>query len=181
MACFLKSNYRTLCAIIGSLEKTVVLQGISHFGIGVSDLERSVDFYHRVLGLPIVHRMEYNEIPHILRHPQRPFRRAVYFKTGSAPDASVIVMGTIDVEDSHRALLLDELGVHHFAFWVDDIHGLHERLVAEGVEILLKPLDVDVYHVDQTDVAIGPGPCATMFFRDPDGILLQADQHLPRK
>lgn len=156
-------------------------EGVSHIGMGVRDLERSVDFYHRVLGMPIVHTMEYNEIPHILRHPQRPFRRAVYFKTGAEAGAAVIVMGTIDEADSHQALLLDELGVHHFAFWVRDIHALHRRLVSEGIEIVLAPLDVETYHVDQQDSERGPGPCATMFFRDPDGILLQADQRLPRK
>lgn len=155
--------------------------GVSHIGLGVRDLDRSVHFYNKVLGLPIVHRMDYDEVPQILRHPERPARRAVYFQAGSGANSVVLVMGTIDREDDHSALLLDELGIHHFSFWVDDIHALHRRLVDAGVEVIFEPVDVDVYHVDRSDSAPGPGPCATMFFRDPDGLLLQADQRLERK
>jgi catechol 2,3-dioxygenase-like lactoylglutathione lyase family enzyme len=155
--------------------------GISHIGIGVRDLEKSVHFYNKVLGLPIVRKMEYDEMRQLLRHPERPARRSVYFRVGDGPSAVVIVMGTIDGEDRHGPILLDELGIHHFSFWVDDIRALHQRLIDAQVEVTFEPVDVEVYHVDQSEPARGAGPCATMFFRDPDGILLQADQRLARK
>lgn len=153
------------------------ISGVSHIGIGVQDLEKSEHFYNKILGLPIVHRMEYDETPHILRYPERLFRRAIYVKVGVGDAAVVLVIGTIDKENDKAAILLDELGLHHFAFWVDDIHDLHRRLRDNGIEVLMDPVDCAQYHVDQSDTRAG-GPCATMFFRDPDGIMLQADQRL---
>lgn len=152
--------------------------GISHIGLGVADLDQSVDFYHHVLGLPIVHEMDYDEVPGLLSRPDELRRRAVYLRAGKGDQAVVLVIGTIDEGNQKTAPLLDELGVHHFSFWVDDIDALHQRLVAAGIEILLPPVDIAAYHVDQADHGRNAGPCRTLFFRDPDGIMLQADQRI---
>lgn len=151
------------------------MQGISHIGIGVKDLARSVEFYRDVLGLPIVHEMNYDEIPQILRYPDDPRRQAAYFRVGTGDRSVIIVMGTIHDDDRNHALLLDELGLHHFAFWVDDITALRSRLENAGADILTLPMYAEVYHVDH---GRNSGPCTTMFFRDPDGIMLQADQRV---
>lgn len=152
--------------------------GISHIGLGAADLDRTVHFYTHVLGLPIVHEMDYNEVPSLLSAPQRPRRRAVYVRAGEGDQAVVLVIGTIDEGGRKTPIMLDEIGIHHFSMWVDDIDALHQRLVESGTEILLPPVDVASYHVDQADRGRNGGPCRTLFFRDPDGIMLQADQRV---
>lgn len=156
------------------------LKGVSHIGLGVRDLDRSIRFYRDILGLEVVHTMDYDEVPQILRHPDDLRRKAAYFRVGEGEAATVLVIGTINEADRTTPLLLDELGVHHFAFWVDDIELLARRLADAGIETLLEPVEVSSYALDLAPASKGSkGPWKTMFFRDPDGIMLQADQRPP--
>jgi len=36
-----------------------------------------------------------------------------------------------------EAIKLDEVGISHVSWWVDDIRGLHEKLKAAGVKVLV--------------------------------------------
>ena len=36
-----------------------------------------------------------------------------------------------------------EPGIHHFGFWVDDVHGIAERARATGVPVVYGPEDAD--------------------------------------
>ncbi len=77
-------------------------------------------------------------------------------------------------ETPGEAIKLDQVGVHHFAFWVDDLRERVQKLEAAGVPILVRPLESDT-------VAYGEPPggkVLTSLFQDPDGIIVQFDQRL---
>jgi catechol 2,3-dioxygenase-like lactoylglutathione lyase family enzyme len=152
------------------------LRGVSHLGIGVTDIDRSIHFYRDVLGLEMLLKTQYDETPHLLRYPDEPHRHAAFFKVGQGDATMVLVLGTRNRADTSRAPLLDEVGVNHFAFWVDDIEALHRRLIDAGVEVRMEPFDVANYLVDQKSAPGDPKLARTMFFHDPDGLLMQADQ-----
>lgn len=152
--------------------------GISHFGIAVTDLERSKRFYRDVIGLPIVAELEYEESPELLHYQDRRQRRYAYFATSGEPGAPVIVMGTTHPDDTSGPIMADQLGVHHLALWFADLQTLIRRLEAEDVPIFWGPWFIQNYTVDVTDPDRPPMDGVTMYFRDPDGICIQAEQRL---
>ncbi len=100
------------------------MRKIEHIGIAVADLEKSNEFFARLLGKP-------------------------HFKTeiveGEGVETSFFQVGETKVEllqathpDSPIAKYLDRKseGVHHIAFDVEDIHAEVARLKEEGFEIL---------------------------------------------
>ena len=77
-------------------------------------------------------------------------------------------------ETPGEAIKLDQVGVHHFAFWVDDLRARAEKLKAAGVPMLVPQIEADT-------VAYGEPAGAkvlTCLFQDPDGIIVQFDQRL---
>jgi catechol 2,3-dioxygenase-like lactoylglutathione lyase family enzyme len=41
-----------------------------------------------------------------------------------------------------EAIKLDQVGISHFSWWVDDLRALHDKLKAAGVKILVPPSEV---------------------------------------
>jgi catechol 2,3-dioxygenase-like lactoylglutathione lyase family enzyme len=41
-----------------------------------------------------------------------------------------------------EAINLDQVGISHFSWWVDDLRALHDKLKAAGVKILVPPSEV---------------------------------------
>ncbi len=152
------------------------MRGISHVAIGVSDMERSLRFYRDLLGLRVALDKE-----EPMRASERLFadtaqnrRRAVYLKWADGPEAGFIVLSQKPGEPSGGAIKLDQVGIHHFSFWVSDLHERVERLKAAGVRILVGPYESD-------SIAYGEAPgkkVLTCLFEDPDGIIVQFDQRL---
>jgi catechol 2,3-dioxygenase-like lactoylglutathione lyase family enzyme len=60
---------------------------------------------------------------------------------------------------------LDQIGVSHYAFTVDDLPGLAEELMAKGVEI---PGGIETF-------TNAEGKMSSFYCLDPDGILVQFD------
>ena len=90
------------------------------------------------------------------------------------PEASFIVLSAPVGPPSGEPIKLDQVGIHHFAFWVKDLRAKVEKLKAAGVPILVPPLVSDT-------VAYGEKPggkVLTCLFQDPDGIILQFDERM---
>jgi catechol 2,3-dioxygenase-like lactoylglutathione lyase family enzyme len=67
------------------------------------------------------------------------------------------------------------MGVHHFAFWVDDIDGMMERVRAAGVTVLMGGNDGP--GADTTMYGEPPGGFVrSVFLQDPEGNYVQLDQ-----
>lgn len=94
-------------------------------------------------------------------------RRVVYLGFGDGDTKPFLVLTEHPGDTiSGKPILLDQVGISHFSFTVPDVAALTERLLAAGVETCGPP---DSWQGDD-------GTIRTVFFRDPDGILVQFDQ-----
>ncbi len=145
------------------------IRNTSHIAIGVSNMEQSLTFYRDILGLRV-------SLDDPLENPggalPKP-RHGVYLRWDDGPDATFIVLSE-NQPVSGGALSLNQVGIHHFAFWVDDLEATFEKVRAAGVPIVMPPTTFD-------SAAYGEEPggqVLTTLFKDPDGIVLQLDQRV---
>ncbi|MGQ9631864.1 MAG: VOC family protein [bacterium] len=124
-------------------------KAVDHTAITVADMDEAVNFYHNVLGMPIVEEFydEYEEA------------RIVYLKSG---DNQIELLAFEDPEGAASRGATTNLGLSHLAFMVDDVRGAYEELVAKGVEFTLEPRDY-------------PGGTYA-YFRGPGGAILELIQ-----
>jgi catechol 2,3-dioxygenase-like lactoylglutathione lyase family enzyme len=152
------------------------MKAVSHIAVGVRDMDRSLHFYRDLLGLKVCLDTFENigGIKALFINPQKGKRRAVYLRFEDGPHASFLVLSQNPGETPGEAIKLDQVGVHHFAFWVDDLRERLDKLKAAGVQILMTPIEADT-------VAYGEQPggkVLTCLFQDPDGIIVQFDQRM---
>jgi catechol 2,3-dioxygenase-like lactoylglutathione lyase family enzyme len=139
------------------------MKGISHVAIGVSDMARSLPFYRDLLGLEVMLDAE-EKVGSGSRH-------AAYLRWEK--DGGFLVLSqTLGREPSGKPLRLHQVGLHHFAFAVDDLEKRVERLKNAGVKILVPPYAADTIAYGEK----GGGKVLTCLFEDPDGTILQFDQ-----
>ncbi len=126
------------------------LQHLAHLVLRVRDLERSVDFYQRVLGLEMTSRAG---------------KRMAFLTTpGSAKSHELGLLGLgeeLPAPDNNR------VGLYHFAWELGSLSALeefHQHLLDEGVTI-----------VGYGDHGIGVG----VYFLDPDGNELEVFYEVP--
>lgn len=153
------------------------MKAISHIAIGVRDMDRSLQFYRDLLGLKVcLDTMEtIGGLKALFANPMKGRRRAVYLRFEDGQHSSFIVLSQNPVEVPGDPIKLDQVGVHHFAFWVDDLRERVEKPKAAGVPILVSPIESDT-------VAYGEPAgkkVLTCLFEDPDGIIVQFDQRMP--
>ncbi|MGH8011909.1 MAG: VOC family protein [Candidatus Binataceae bacterium] len=152
------------------------MRAVSHIAIGVRDMDKSLRFYRDLLGLEVtLDTMEnIGGMKALFAEPKRGQRRAVYLRYEHGPHTSFIVLSQSPGASSGEAIRLDQVGIHHFAFWVDDLRARIERLKEAGVPILAGPIEA-------ATAAYGEPPggkVLTALFQDPDGIIVQFDQRL---
>jgi catechol 2,3-dioxygenase-like lactoylglutathione lyase family enzyme len=77
-------------------------------------------------------------MPALFRDPQRgQKRRGVYLRWEAGPDAAFLVLSEHPGPALGEAIKLDQVGIHHFSFWVEDLQAVYEKVQAAGVPILL--------------------------------------------
>ncbi|MGO9107886.1 MAG: glyoxalase superfamily protein [Thermoguttaceae bacterium] len=97
----------------------------SHAIVSVSDMARSVAFYHDLLGLPV--RFE-----------------SVKWAEFETP-GSTLALHLADVPSNAAAISTDAIpaGVCQLGFTVDDLDAFHEKMIAKGVRYLQPPEEED--------------------------------------
>jgi len=150
--------------------------GVSHIAIGVRDMDQSLHFYRDLLGMKVcLDTMEsIGGLKTLFVDPKKSKRRAVYLRFEEGAFTSFLVLSQNSREMTGDAIKIDQVGIHHYAFWVDDLRERVERLKAAGVPILVPPVESDT-------AAYGEPPgkkVLTTLFQDPDGIIVQFDQRL---
>jgi catechol 2,3-dioxygenase-like lactoylglutathione lyase family enzyme len=150
----------------------VKITGADHTSYTVSNLERSLEFYHDLLGFEVLHIR-----PQITSHY---FREIVGFPEGVIKGAYLAIPGT-----SHKLELFEYVnprgapldtrnnnpGSSHLAFYVDDLAALYEALKARGVQFRSAPVYMDE----------GPNEGGwAVYMLDPDGITIELFQPAQR-
>lgn len=130
---------------------------LRHTGLKVRDLDTSIDFYCRLLGMTVARRRQGQE------GNVRPNRQSAYLTFG-------------DEAENHALELIQETDpqvdfVHgnmysHLNFSVPDLLALRDTLQSEGIEFTVPPTPLmigDRYHI--------------VFIHDPDGYEIEVTDH----
>jgi catechol 2,3-dioxygenase-like lactoylglutathione lyase family enzyme len=149
--------------------------GVSHMALAVTDMEAAFGFYRDVLGLRI--DADWTQELTIERSGEVTGGRAIRRRTAwlrwdplGEHTAALTLDQMLSPEPADRRAEAFDLGIHHLAFWVDDIDAVIERARAGGFAVI-KP------HVATTENYGEPagGQIRSVFLRDPDGNLVQCD------
>ena len=144
---------------------------VSHIAICVRDLDKSLAFYRDILGM----RVDFDEVqdttsgglPSVYAHARRT-RRTVHVRYGPGQTAPSLVLTSHPGEDPDGGpIKLDQVGISHLSFTVSNVAGLAAELTSKGVE-MAAPLEA---------FTAADGRVSSIFVFDPDGILLQFDDH----
>ena len=121
-----------------------------HTSIRTSNLERSIDFYTRFLGLKVVNRMEIPQTNAEIVFLQDPQTK------GSKLELTFYHTQTIFSQPDYEHRLFD-----HLAFEIKDMNNTIETMRREGVTITDEPY------------RLHPGGSLIAFVEDPDGTLIE--------
>ena len=164
-------NLRRLSAEAGICQTAWVIQGFSHIGIGVTDLDRSVRFYTEVFGFTQLYQLDFdnNEVAATMEIEGK-FRSAMLIRG----DIRIELLQWVDVPvlGSGQRKPMNELGFTHLSFRVEDVDGLTEAIVAAGGTL-----------VEQTRTVLGdagdPAAPRFIYLTDPDGTRIELMQGVP--
>ena len=149
-------------------------KGVSHIAVCVADLDRSLHFYRDLLGLTV--RMHTTQ--NMARRPgaesaemyQRPRESRivanVWFDDPETAQPFLVLTSHPGTQVDGEPIKLDQIGISHISFAVDDVRAYAEELAAKGV-----PLAGTL-----ADFTGAQGEMRTFFVYDPDGILVQFDE-----
>ena len=153
------------------------IDGVSHFGIQVADLDRSIAFYRDVLGLELIaHWVRDQEyIQELVGYPGVELQVAVFRFPNSESFLEVLEYRNVGSKQSVPLLTRNvekaaidtstaNPGTAHFCVYVPDLDALHERLVAAGVRF--------VSGIKSPTVGPNKGAKA-IYMIDPDGIRVE--------
>ncbi|MCA9501724.1 MAG: VOC family protein [Spirochaetaceae bacterium] len=116
---------------------------IDQYCINVSDLQRSVDFYEKAIGLRITHRVETPEFREVILAGESGHRIQLAWHRNQK--------GPIEHGNGFWKLYLD----------TDDCEGLYARCMEAGAESVSAPERLEHW------------PVTAAFVRDPDGYLVE--------
>lgn len=146
------------------------VSGLHHLALVCKDMDRTIDFYNRVLGMPLIKTID---IPdgrglHFFFDVGNGASLA-FFWFPNAPDASPGIASADSLKgvSAHGSM-------HHVAFRVPSgkLQEYRESLLAEGLEVT-----ETWYHNDPLDeITVEETPTSflgSIYFQDPDGIYLE--------
>jgi glyoxylase I family protein len=145
-----------------------MIRGIHHTSFTVSDMERSVVFYRDILGMRVV----WDSVQAGVQ-----FKGPVADNLTDCPgtELHIVFLGInenlielVEYAPTGKPLAdnkASDTGSAHVCFQTEDIQGLYKTLSANGVRLHCTPQNL--------------GGVWVMYFRDPDGIVLEAMQGDP--
>ena len=150
--------------------------GVSHIAVCVHDLERSLGFYRDILGMKVkmqatqqMARRPGAESAEMYRsrHEARTVAN-VWFEGPNGEEVAPFLVLTSHPGDNivGESIKLDQIGISHISFTVDDVASVAAELEAKGVPLAGK----------LADFTNDEGVVRTIFGYDPDGILVQFDE-----
>jgi glyoxylase I family protein len=146
-------------------EEELMISRVDHASSTVSDLDRSIAFYRDVLGMKVTRSSKEDGV--VLKGP---VADAVTGCPGTEQQIVFLEIGGTQIElveytPTGRPQVDNkpsDVGSGHICFAATDIQSLHRVLLANNARIHCAPQDV--------------GPCWVIYFRDPDGNILEAVQ-----
>ena len=146
---------------------------VTHIGICVRDMGKSLSFYRDILGMTIIGEK--------LTEPteggsqgarlsnyklERKSRHFVSLSYGTSLTPTLTLTSHPGEQHSGTPIMLDQIGISHLSFGVDDVKSLVNELLDKGVE-LAAPIET---------FTNANGDIHSVYFKDPDGILIQFNE-----
>ena len=144
------------------------LGGVHHIGLTVADIERSIAFYHDVLGLTL--------------HRRRPHVDNDYVAQQTGYDGVVLNVASFSIAGSPQTLEVvqymthggspaepstNQPGISHLCLVVDDLRSTYDDLLRRNVRFRSPPVDITA----------GPNTGGlVVYLNDPDGYTLELFQ-----
>jgi catechol 2,3-dioxygenase-like lactoylglutathione lyase family enzyme len=141
------------------------VQRLTHLGICVSDLERSLRLYRDVLGCKEVGRLELEGEPTARLNGWSDVKvRAVYLERDGwrLELMEFPVPGWIGPKEPRP---MNQVGLTHLSFRVHDLDAVCAQIQAAGGDVLR-----------ETRIAVPGSPARVIFAHDPDGVRLELIQ-----
>ena len=143
-------------------------KAISHIAVCVRDLDKSLAFYRDILGMNVtfdaIQDTRGGSRAQTYKH-HRDTRRVAHVSWDEDQEPYLVMTCHPGGQSDGDPIKLDQVGVSHFSFTVDDLRGLAEELLAKGVEI---PGGIETF-------TNAEGNLSSFYVLDPDGILVQFD------
>jgi glyoxylase I family protein len=141
-----------------------MIQGFSHIGIGVTDLERSILFYSDVFGFAELYRLDFNDNEVAATMEQEgAFRSAMLLRD----DIRIELLQWVGVPTSGGGKKpMTELGFTHLSFRVEDVDDLTEAVLAAGGAVHPQTLSY-------------LGRTGLLYYTDPDGTRIEVMSNVP--
>ncbi len=150
-----------------------MVKQIYHVGITVTDLERSVAFYKKVLGYSFLGEITMKgKETELLFQRQNCVARVGYLKGSDdeeLPSVELIQFMNDEVKVDRPDLF--KTSISELCFYTDDIEEVYENLKKHNVECLSKPQPFDF-------TKEGFGKSLAFYFKDPDGNILEMMQKI---
>ncbi len=149
------------------------VQTIYHTGFVVSDLDRSLDFYTRVIGMSIEREPVTADSPWLAEVVgyEKVKMRMAYVGVGDGHSIELIEYVLPRGETRSDQFERNKPGSAHAAMIVDDVPAWRERLEAEGIAVLGPTYERDLEF---------PWARYAIYFQDPDGNWLEMASRDPR-
>ena len=152
------------------MPESIAASAVSHVAMCVRNLEQSLRFYCDLLGFTVskdeLQDTRTGGLPH-LYHDRHAQRRVVHLRYGDRNSVPFLVLTEHPGDTvSGAPIMLDQVGISHMSFTVPNVEALTQRLLAAGARTC-GPADA---------FRDANGRLRTVFFHDPDGILVQFDE-----
>jgi catechol 2,3-dioxygenase-like lactoylglutathione lyase family enzyme len=148
--------------------------GVAHIAICVRDLETSLHFYRDLLGMAVkLHATQpmarrpgaSSQAMYETSHGARTVAN-VYFDDPATTGPFLVLTSHPGDQVSGQPIKLDQIGISHISFVVDDVRRVADELIAKGVPIA----------GELKDFCDAQGNMRTFFVHDPDHILVQFEE-----
>lgn len=138
---------------------------IDHVQICVRDLDRSLAFYRDGLGMKVQSDRTQDTTTGIvaLTYKKPHAKRRIAFLTYGEGALLFTIIQIVGDPPDGQAIMLDQIGISHLSFTVPSVAHMTQKLLAKGYKTCAPP---DAFKNKE-------GRLGTMFFHDPDGILVQ--------
>ena len=143
------------------------VERVSHIGVCVSDMERSMRFYREALGFAVAHELRVDGEPSDTLLGLRGVElHAVYIERDGFR-LELLYFGSPSSPGSPPARRMNDLGFTHLSVQVADVDATLARLEEQGATI------------DRSTRIVVQGVAVAAFVRDPDGLPIELVRKSP--